>query len=269
MRNLFIFLLLFSIFFFCRKSEEPTYESKPLSQWIKDLKDASIDTRKKAQEALVVIGTPSIPYMEKILKKSKDSNLKIHAACVLYRIGEYPEKINNYISKLKSEEESLFKEIIESNYKYLLLEINSYEESVNQAWTLVENQLQRRYDLIPNYIGTIEKFIPKETESLLQIFQIRKSIDEAKTVLQKIDENNRLSNALSKLSDVLNNYPKLSKNHKFNKLQDHLISIENRIAIERRRYNESVMNFNKKIKQLPFPELFNYRKIDYYGINSE
>ena len=269
MKKLSILLLLFSLFFSCSKEEEPTYESIPLSEWVKNLNDASTITQKKSQEALISIGTKSVPYMEKIIKRSEDNSLKIRAACVLYFIDEFSDEIKNHIKILKSENEILFREVIESNYMHLLLEIRTLNESVNDSWDLVENQLQRRYNIIPEYIEVIRQLIPQENKLLSEILEARKSISEAKTVSQKITTNNHLANKLLKLSDSLKSYPQLSKNIKFVKLRDYIIGIENRIAIERRRYNHSVMNFNKKLKQLPFPELFNYHKIDYYGINSE
>ncbi len=267
--SILILILLFSIFFYCSKEEEPTYESIPLSEWVKNLNDASTITQKKSQEALISIGTKSVPYMEKILKKSEDSSLKIRAACVVYFIGEYSEEIENHIKILKNENTILFRGMIESNYMHLLLEIRTLNESVNDSWDLAENQLQRRYNIIPEYIELLRQLIPQENKLLNEILEIRKSISEANTVSQKIITNNRLANKLLKLSDSLKSYPHLSKNIKFVKLRDYIIGIENRISIERKRYNQSVMNFNKKIKQLPFPELFNYNKIDYYGIKNE
>ncbi|PIU86595.1 MAG: LemA family protein, partial [Deltaproteobacteria bacterium CG06_land_8_20_14_3_00_44_19] len=125
------------------------------------------------------------------------------------------------------------------------------EEGIKGAWAQVENQLQRRYDLIPNYVETVKGYAKHEREVLIQVTEARASVGGAKTVQDKIQANNQLSTALSRLLVVVERYPDLKANQNFIRLQDELAGTENRIAVERMRYNEAVKVFNIRIRSFP------------------
>lgn len=125
------------------------------------------------------------------------------------------------------------------------------DESVKASWAQVENQLQRRYDLIPNLVETVKGYAAHEREVLLQVTEARAKVGQAKTTEEKIEANNRLSSALSRLLVVVERYPDLKASQNFIRLQDELAGTENRIAVERRRYNEAVRAYNAKIRSFP------------------
>jgi LemA protein len=125
------------------------------------------------------------------------------------------------------------------------------DETVNNAWAQVENQLQRRYDLIPNLVETVKGYAAHENEVLTQVTRARASVGSAKTPDEKMSSNNDLSNALARLMVVVESYPNLKANENFIRLQDELAGTENRIAVERKRYNDTVTTFNQQIRQFP------------------
>lgn len=125
------------------------------------------------------------------------------------------------------------------------------EESVKSSWAQVENQLQRRYDLIPNLVETVKGFAKQEKDVLVEVTNARARVGGATTVPDKISANNELSGALSRLLVVVERYPDLKSNQNFLRLQDELAGTENRIAVERRRYNETVQTYNVAIRSFP------------------
>jgi len=125
------------------------------------------------------------------------------------------------------------------------------EESVKSAWAQVENQLQRRYDLVPNLVETVRGFAKQEKEVLIEVTNARARVGGAATVPDKISANNELSGALSRLLVVVEQYPELKSNQNFLRLQDELAGTENRVAVERRRYNEAVQTYNVAIRSFP------------------
>jgi len=125
------------------------------------------------------------------------------------------------------------------------------DEGIKGAWAQVENQLQRRYDLIPNYVETVKGYAKHEKEVFLRVTEARSKVGAATNVRDKIDANNQLSSALSRLLLVVERYPDLKANQNFIRLQDELAGTENRIAVERRRYNEAVKTYNVKIRSFP------------------
>jgi len=118
------------------------------------------------------------------------------------------------------------------------------DEQVKSSWAQVENQLQRRNDLIPNLVNTVKGFAAQEKGIFLEVTRLRSQWGEAKTIDQKIENASEMSSALSRLLMVQENYPQLKSNENFLALQTQLEGTENRIAVERMRYNESVQNFN-------------------------
>jgi len=118
------------------------------------------------------------------------------------------------------------------------------DEAVNSAWAQVENQLQRRNDLIPNLVNTVKGYAAHEQGLLTRITELRSQWGKAATRAEKIDTANQLTGALSRLLLVAENYPDLKANQNFLALQSQLEGTENRIAVERMRYNNAVKAFN-------------------------
>lgn len=119
------------------------------------------------------------------------------------------------------------------------------DEQVSSSWAQVENQLQRRNDLIPNLVNTVKGFASQEREIFTEVTRLRSQWGETATVDEKIDNANQMSGALSRLLLVAENYPQLKSNENFLALQSQLEGTENRIAVERMRYNQSVQVFNQ------------------------
>lgn len=146
-------------------------------------------------------------------------------------------------------------------------ELVTMDEQVNAAWAQVENQLQRRYDLIPNYVETVKGYAAHEREVFVEVTEARSKVAGASGVQEKIEANNQLTSALSRLMVVVERYPELKANQNFIRLQDELAGTENRIAVERRRYNEAVRAFNTRVRQFPtniVAGLFGFEKAEFY-----
>jgi LemA protein len=122
---------------------------------------------------------------------------------------------------------------------------------IKSSWAQVENQLQRRYDLIPNLVETVKGYAKQEKDVLVEVTNARSKVGGAGNIPDKIAANNQLSGALSRLMVVVEKYPDLKSNQNFLKLQDELAGTENRIAVERMRYNEKVEAYNKAIAMVP------------------
>jgi LemA protein len=122
------------------------------------------------------------------------------------------------------------------------------DENVKGKWAQVENQLKRRYDLIPNLVETVKGYAAHEKELFENIAQARTMYFQAKDVKGKINASNQLEGVLSRLLLLQERYPVLKANESFLKLQDSLEGTENRIAVERKRYNESVQILNTYIR---------------------
>jgi LemA protein len=125
------------------------------------------------------------------------------------------------------------------------------DEGVKTAWAQVENQLQRRMDLIPNYVETVKGYAKHEREVFIEVTKARSQVAGATTPSQKIEGNNQLTAALGRLLLVVERYPDLKANENFIRLQDELAGTENRIAVERMRYNEAVRGYNIYIRRFP------------------
>lgn len=124
-------------------------------------------------------------------------------------------------------------------------------ESVNNQWAQVETQYQRRVDLIPNLVSTVEGAKNFEKSTLTEITALRSQWQTASTVNEKVNTANQLESAISKLLVISENYPDLKSNQNFLALQDELANTENKVAVERGRYNTAVRDFNAKIKTFP------------------
>ena len=125
------------------------------------------------------------------------------------------------------------------------------EEAIKTQWAQVENQLQRRSDLIPNLVETTKGIAQQERDVFGQIAESRARLSGAQTPEQTIQAANQQSAALARLLVIVENYPQLRSNETFNRLMDELAGTENRIAVERMRYNERVQEYNTARRQFP------------------
>ncbi|MCD4813697.1 LemA family protein [bacterium] len=125
------------------------------------------------------------------------------------------------------------------------------DESVKTAWSQVENQLQRRNDLIPNLVNTVKGFAAQEKGIFEHVADARAKLAGAQNVGAKIKAANEVSSVLGRLLMIVENYPQLKSDQNFRQLQDELAGTENRIAVERMRYNETVKQYNQSIRVFP------------------
>jgi LemA protein len=124
-------------------------------------------------------------------------------------------------------------------------------EAVKAAWSQVDIVLQRRADLIPNLVETVKGFAQQEQTVFGDIAKARSALLSAGTPQEKIAANGQLDGALGRLLLVVENYPQLKSNENFLRLQDELAGTENRIAVERKRYNDTLQDYNTYIQQFP------------------
>jgi LemA protein len=146
------------------------------------------------------------------------------------------------------------------------------DEGVKAAWAQVENQLQRRYDLIPNLVETVKGYAAHEKEVFIKVTEARSKVAGAGSISDKISANNQLSSALARLLVVVERYPDLKANTNFIRLQDELAGTENRISVERRRFNETVRIFNTKIRSFPtniIAGMFGFEKATFFEVPKE
>ena len=125
------------------------------------------------------------------------------------------------------------------------------EEAIKTQWAQVENQLQRRNDLIPNLVETTKGFAQQERDVFGQIADSRAKLAGAQTPEQRMAAANEQSTALARLLVVVENYPELKSNQTFARLMDELAGTENRLSVERMRYNETVQRYNTSRRQFP------------------
>ena len=148
----------------------------------------------------------------------------------------------------------------------------SMREQIDAAWAQVENQLQRRNDLIPNLVEVTKGYASHEKEIFERIADARAKLIGAGTRAEKIDAAENLGSALSRLLVIAENYPNLKADAQFARLSDELAGTENRIATERRRYNEAVQQYNTYIKRLPqalFARVFGFDAQPYFEAPKE
>jgi LemA protein len=125
------------------------------------------------------------------------------------------------------------------------------EEAIKTQWAQVENQLQRRNDLIPNLVETTKGVAQQEKDVFGQIAESRARLAGARSPEETMEAANQQSSALARLLVVVENYPQLRSNETFNRLMDELSGTENRLAVERMRYNERVQEYNTNRRQFP------------------
>jgi LemA protein len=145
------------------------------------------------------------------------------------------------------------------------------DEQVSADQKEIDNQLQRRFDLIPNYVNTVKGYAAHETELFEHIADARARLGSG-TTSEKLQANTELGGFLGRLLMVVENYPELKANENFLRLQDELAGTENRIATARRRYNESVKTYNAAIRKFPtnfIAGMFGFEKREYFEVPEE
>ena len=125
------------------------------------------------------------------------------------------------------------------------------KENVQQAWSQVDVVIQRRADLVPNLVATVKGYATHEQEIFENVAKARSALAGAQTPASRIAANEQLTGALGRLLAIVENYPDLKANENFLRLQDELAGTENRNAVERRRYNQSVQAYNTYIQLFP------------------
>ena len=141
------------------------------------------------------------------------------------------------------------------------------EEAIKAQWAQVQNQLQRRNDLIPNLVETTKGYAQHEESVFKDIADARSQLLAAKSPDETIAAANRQTSALGRLLAVVENYPNLKANEQFNRLMDELAGTENRLAVERQRYNERVQEYNTSRRQFPAnltAKLFSFKDYPFF-----
>jgi LemA protein len=147
----------------------------------------------------------------------------------------------------------------------------SKREAIRSQFSQIDVVLKRRYDLIPNLIQTVKGVAIQEQEIFVKIAEARTRYGSAITNEEKIKSANEIEGLLSRLLVIVENYPQLRSSESFNKLMDELSGTENRIAVERRRYNEIVREYNMFIKRFPnniLANFFGFKEEPYFEITS-
>jgi len=145
-------------------------------------------------------------------------------------------------------------------------------EAVDGAWSEVENQLQRRYDLIPNIVETVKGIADQEQDVFLGIAEARKAYFQADSQEEQIEAAGGVERALSRLLLLRETYPELKSNEAFLKLQDQLEGTENRLAVARQRYNDQVKQLNTYAQQIPgrfYASLAGVGPREYFEVTAE
>ena len=145
-------------------------------------------------------------------------------------------------------------------------------ESVETAWSQIDNQLQRRNDLIPNLVETVKRYAAHESEVFTQVSEARSKLAGAATVADIAQADAEVTSALSRLLAIVENYPELKANENFIKLQEELAGTENRIAIARRDYNEAARSYNTSIRRFPtniIAGMFGFERAQYFEASED
>ena len=143
---------------------------------------------------------------------------------------------------------------------------------VKNAWSQIDVQLQRRFDLIPNLVEAVKGYMAHEQETLTKVTELRTSWANASTVGEKAELDNQLSGALKTIMAVSENYPDLKANQNFATLQEELRSTENKISYARQFYNDSVTMYNTKLQVIPtniIASMFNFTPEELFKTDSE
>ncbi len=145
-------------------------------------------------------------------------------------------------------------------------------QKVRNAWSQIEVQLQRRFDLIPNLVETVKGYMTHEKEVLEKVTELRSSWANASSVKEKAELDNALSSALKTIMAVSENYPDLKANQNFSELQNSLTETENKISFARQFYNDTAMMYNTKVEVFPdniVASLFHFKPESLFTVDSE
>ena len=145
-------------------------------------------------------------------------------------------------------------------------------QKVKNAWSQIDVQLQRRFDLIPNFVETVKGYMTHEKEVLTKVTELRTSWASATTVDEKAALNNQLSNTLKTIMAVSESYPELKANQNFSELSEELRNTENKISFSRQFYNDTVTMYNTKLQVFPsniIAGMFNFTARDLFKAESD
>ena len=151
-------------------------------------------------------------------------------------------------------------------------ELVKARNKVKNAWSQIDVQLQRRFDLIPNLVDVVKGYMQHETETLQKVTELRTSWANATTVTEKAKLDNELSGALKTIMAVSENYPDLKASQNFSELQEELRNTENKISYARQFYNDSVTIYNTKLEVIPtniIAGICNFKQEDVFKVDSE
>ena len=143
---------------------------------------------------------------------------------------------------------------------------------VDNAWSQIDVQLQRRFDLIPNFVETVKGYATHESETFEKIASLRTAWANAGTVAEKANLDNQLSGALKTIMAVSENYPELKANQNFSELSEELRNTENKISFSRQFYNDSVTMYNEKLQLFPsniIANIFNFKPRDLFKTDND
>ena len=145
-------------------------------------------------------------------------------------------------------------------------------QRVKNAWSQIDVQLQRRFDLIPNLVETVKVYMEHEADVLTKVTDLRSSWAEAKTVDEKAKLDNQLSESLKTIMAVAENYPDLKANQNFSELQTELTNTENKISYSRQFYNDTVTRYNIKLETFPsnvIASVFNFKSENLFEVDNQ
>ena len=143
---------------------------------------------------------------------------------------------------------------------------------VDNAWSQIDVQLQRRFDLIPNFVETVKGYMTHESETFEKIAELRTSWANTESVAEKASLDNQLSNALKTIMAVSESYPELKANQNFSELSEELRNTENKIAFSRQFYNDTVTMYNTKLEVFPsniIAGMFHFKARDLFEAENE
>ena len=149
--------------------------------------------------------------------------------------------------------------------------IKRIENRVENAWSQIDVQLQRRFDLIPNFVETVKGYMTHESETFTKIAELRTSWANTQTVADKANLDNQLSGALKTIMAVSENYPELKANQNFSDLSEELRNTENKISFSRQFYNDTVTKYNDKIELFPsniVASIFGFKEKDLFEVDN-
>lgn len=143
---------------------------------------------------------------------------------------------------------------------------------VDNAWSQIDVQLQRRFDLIPNFVETVKGYMTHEKETFTKIAELRTSWANTQSVSEKANLDNQLSTALKTIMAVSESYPELKANQNFSDLSEELRNTENKISFSRQFYNDTVTTYNTKLQVFPsniIANMFNFKARDLFKVESD